>query len=89
MVWGVSPDGPESHQHFISKFGFNFDLLCDETNGMATEYDAYGERNMYGKKFMGIIRSSVLVDEEGVVLKRWTVSNAETHPSQVLEYLKG
>ena len=89
VVWGVSPDGPESHQHFISKFGFNFDLLCDEDHAMSTAYDAYGERKMYGKTFMGMIRSSVLVDEEGVVIKRWKVSDAEAHPGQVLAFLKG
>ena len=88
-ILGVSADSAASHEKFISKFSLNFPLLVDEDKEMLEAYGAWGEKNNYGKKYMGIIRSTVIIDPDGNVLKHWkTVRGAEDHPLKVLEALK-
>lgn len=65
VVLGVSPDGVESHQKFKSKFDLPFTLLVDADHAIAEAYGVWGEKSMYGKKYMGIIRSQFVIDEEG------------------------
>jgi len=85
-VLGVSPDEQTAHQKFIDKYDLPFTLLCDPERSMMEKYEAYGEKNMYGKITMGVIRSTVLIGEDGKVLKHWKrVSKAADHPTQVLE----
>jgi len=85
-VLGVSPDEQAAHQKFIDKYDLPFTLLCDPERSMMEKYEAYGEKNMYGKITMGVIRSTVLIGEDGKVLKHWKrVSKAADHPTQVLE----
>ena len=67
VLLGISKDGEESHRKFISKFNLPFSLLCDEDHAVAEEYGAWGEKSMYGRKYMGIIRSTIVVDTEGKV----------------------
>ena len=89
-VVGVSPDSEESHRKFIDKFKLNFPLLCDPDHKMMEKYGAWGEKVMYGKKRMGVIRSTVLIGPDGKVVRHWMkVAKAADHPKQVLEYLKG
>jgi len=89
IILGISPDLPEKHQKFISKYDLNIDLLCDPDKKVIEKYGAWGEKNMYGKKVMGLIRSTVLIDPNGKVVEHWkTVKKAEAHPDQVLERLK-
>jgi peroxiredoxin Q/BCP len=89
-VYGVSPDGGASHQKFIAKYKLPFPLLSDPDKSMMTAYGAYGEKMMYGKKTVGIIRSTVWISADGKVKKHWKrVAKAEAHPAQVLEALKG
>ena len=89
-VYGVSPDGGASHQKFIAKYGLPFALLSDPDKSMMTSYGAYGEKMMYGKKTVGIIRSTVWIGADGKVKKHWKrVAKAEAHPAQVLAALKG
>jgi thioredoxin-dependent peroxiredoxin len=87
VVLGVSKDSAESHNKFIDKFDLPFDLLVAD-EAMMLEYGAWGEKNNYGKKYMGIIRSTVLVGPDGNVLRYWkTIRGADTHPLAVLEAL--
>ena len=88
VILGISPDGAESHQSFIDKFDLPFTLLSDPDRKVMEKYGAYGEKMMYGKKTMGVIRSTVLVGPTGKVLKHWKrVSKAADHPAKVLEAL--
>lgn len=85
-VLGVSPDEQTAHQKFIDKYNLPFTLLCDPKRTMMEKYEAYGEKNMYGKITMGVIRSTVLIGEDGKVLKHWKrVAKAADHPAKVLE----
>lgn len=88
VVLGVSADSIESHHKFIDDFNLPFVLLSDPEKEMMTEYGAWGEKQNYGKTYMGIIRSTVLVNPEGHVHKHWKrVGKAETHPDAVLKIL--
>ena len=88
VILGISPDGAESHQSFIDKFDLPFTLLSDPDRKVMEKYGAYGEKVMYGKKTMGVIRSTVLVGPTGKVLRHWKrVSKAADHPAKVLEAL--
>jgi peroxiredoxin Q/BCP len=86
VIIGISPDGAGDHQAFATKYNLPFVLLSDADKSVMTEYEAYGEKMMYGKKTIGIIRSTVIVGPDGKVLKHWKkVPNAEKHPQKVLE----
>ncbi len=88
-IVGVSPDTETSHQKFIEKNNLPFPLLCDPEKKVMTAYGAFGEKKMYGKVVQGVIRSTVWIDPEGKVKKRWPkVAKAADHPQQVLEALK-
>ncbi len=65
IVLGISPDGPASHRKFKTKFDLPFTLIADEDHAIAEAYGAWGEKSMYGNKYMGIIRSHFVVDEAG------------------------
>ena len=67
VVLGVSPDGVESHVKFKSKFKLPFSLLVDEDHKIAEAYGVWGEKSMYGRKYMGIIRSHFIIDEKGKI----------------------
>ncbi len=89
IVVGISPDDAAAHQKFTDKHGLNFPLLCDPDKKVMTKYGAWGEKMMYGKKTTGVIRSTVLVGENGKVLKHWKrVAKAADHPAKVLEALQ-
>jgi len=89
-VLGVSADGAESHKKFISKYKLPFPLLSDPDRKVMEKYGAYGEKMMYGKKTVGVIRSTVWIGPDGKVKKHWAkVANAEAHPEQVLKALRG
>ena len=88
-VLGVSADGGDSHQKFIGKYKLNFPLLSDPDRKLMTAYGAYGEKMMYGKKTVGVIRSTVLIGKDGKVKKHWArVASAEKHPEQVLNVVR-
>ena len=89
VVVGVSPDEAASHQKFAAKYSLNFPLLCDPDKKVMTKYGAWGEKMMYGKKTTGVIRSTVLIDENGKVIKHWRrVAKAADHPAKIIELLK-
>lgn len=87
-VFGVSPDPVESHVKFRDKHGLNFPLLADPTHAVAEKYGAWREKNMYGKKSMGIQRSTFLIDAEGKVAKVWKRVSVDGHDQQVIDALK-
>lgn len=79
---GISPDGVESHQKFKSENDLPFSLLVDEDHAIAETYGAWGEKSMYGKKYMGILRSQFLIDEEGKLLDvQYKVSPKKSVPT--------
>ena len=86
VVLGISPDNEASHRKFRDKYELPFTLLADPEREVMTEYAAFGEKMMYGKKRMGVIRSTVLVGPDGNVVKHWKrVAKAADHPRKVLE----
>jgi thioredoxin-dependent peroxiredoxin len=88
VVLGVSPDDGATHGKFRDKYQLPFPLLSDPDRAVMTKYGAWGEKNMYGKKTMGVIRSTVLIGKDGKVRKHWKrVSGAAEHPAKVLEAL--
>ena len=89
VVLGVSADGGESHRKFAKKYKLPFPLLSDADRKVMKAYGAYGEKMMYGKKTVGVIRSTVWIGPDGKVKRHWArVANAEKHPDQVLEALR-
>ncbi len=89
VVLGVSPDDAASHRKFVDKYKLPFTLLSDPDKKVMEKYGAWGEKNMYGKKTMGVIRSTVLIGPDGKVKKHWKrVSKAEEHPAKVLEAIQ-
>ena len=89
VILGISPDSEASHQKFIEQFKIPFPLLCDPDKKVLTQYDAFGEKKMYGKVSMGVIRSTVWVGSDGKVRKHWrNITDAAAHPAKVLEALQ-
>ena len=86
-VLGVSPDGVASHAAFRDKFSLDFPLLADTEHEVAETYGAWGEKNNYGKKSMGIRRSTFLIDAAGVVRRVWRKVDVKEHDQQVLDAL--
>lgn len=89
VVLGVSPDSVDSHKGFAESHDLPFPLLADPDKKVMAKYEAWGEKNMYGKKTMGVIRSTVWIGADGKVRKHWRrVSKAADHPAKVLEALQ-
>ena len=89
VVLGVSADDAASHGKFISKYKLPFPLLSDPDRAVMKKYGAYGEKMMYGKKTVGVIRSTVWIGPDGKVKRHWArVASAEKHPAQVLEAVR-
>jgi thioredoxin-dependent peroxiredoxin len=88
-VVGVSPDDAASHQRFRNKFGLKFTLLSDPDHAVADQYGAWGERSRYGQTFVGILRSTFLIDEEGKIERAWYNVKADGHAAKVLEEVAG
>jgi len=87
-VVGISPDGAIKHQRFKEKYGLKFPLLSDPEHGVMESYGAWGEKTMYGRKTVGVIRSTFLIDEKGTVARAWYNVRADGHAAKVLEEIK-
>ncbi len=87
MVIGISPDTPAAQARFKAKHNLPFTLLCDVDKKVAVAYDVLKEKNMYGKKVMGIARTTFLLDEDGTIEKIFSNVKAEGHAAQVLSAL--
>lgn len=83
-ILGVSPDGIKSHNKFIEKYGLPFNLVADEDNQLANLFGVWGEKSMYGKKFMGVIRTTFVIDEAGVIENIITKVDTKAHTNQIL-----
>ena len=88
-IFGISKDSIESHKKFISKFKIPFQLLSDEKIVALKKYRAWGEKSMYGKKIMGIKRTTVLINPKGKIIKIWNNVKVKDHAKEVLNCLKG
>ena len=90
VVIGVSKDSAASHQKFIDKQQLPFPLIADTETTLLQQVGAWGEKSMYGKKFMGILRTTYLVNEQGVIEKVFTPKEIKTkiHAEQILDYIK-
>ena len=88
VVLGISPNSLASHAKFIAKFKLPFVLLADEDHKAALAYGVWAEKSMYGRKFMGIVRSTFLIGPDGKIIKIWPKVKAEGHAAEVLGEIK-
>jgi peroxiredoxin Q/BCP len=85
VVLGISRDTVASHEKFMEKFNFPFDLLSDTDETACKLYDVIKEKNMYGRKLMGIVRSTFLIDATGKLRREWLKVKVKGHVDEVLE----
>ncbi len=88
IILGVSRDSLRSHENFRAKHGFQFDLISDSEEALCKFFDVIKEKNMYGRKVLGIERSTFLIDEEGVLVREWRKVKVKGHVEEVLEAVK-
>ena len=87
QIFGVSKDTIKSHENFKDKFKFPFDLISDSDEKICKIFDVIKEKSMYGKKYMGIERSTFLINEEGKLVKEWRKVKVKGHVEEVLSFL--
>ncbi len=87
-IVGVSPDSEKSHQKFIDKFGFKFNLIADTEKEILQAYDVWGEKSMYGRKYMGVFRTTFVIDEKGIIVEIFEKVQTKEHSKQIIEALK-
>lgn len=87
VVLGISPDNQKSHSKFKEKYALPFYLLCDEEHQVAESYGAWGEKKMYGKSYMGIIRSTFVIGEDQTILKVYPKVTPQGHGEEILKVL--
>ncbi len=89
QVIGVSPDPVKSHRKFVDKYSLNFPLLADTEKELVESLGIWVEKSMYGRKYMGVLRSTYLLDENGKIEKIWSNVKPEGHAAEVLSTLEG
>lgn len=89
VILGVSMDDASRHTKFIEKHGLPFSLLVDADHAVAEAYGVWVLKKLYGKEYMGIERSTFLINEDGIVVKEWRKVRVKNHIEEVLTYLKG
>ncbi len=88
-VIGISPDKPDKQKRFDDKYGLGFPLLADEDHAVAEAYDVWQEKSMYGRKYMGILRSAFLIDEKGKIEHAWYKISPKDTATNLLKSLAG
>lgn len=88
VVFGVSRDSIKSHEKFIEKQKFNFALISDEDEKVCRNFDVIQEKNNYGKKYMGIVRSTFLIGKDGKLKQEWRKVRVKDHVNEVLDAVK-
>ena len=88
IVLGVSPDPLTSHEKFKEKMSFPFELLADEDKSLCEQFGVWKEKSMYGRKFMGVERSTFLIDDKGVLRREWRKVKVPGHAQAVLDAVK-
>lgn len=89
VVFGVSPDTVESHKKFAVKYKLSFSLLADPEKKVLEAYGVWKEKSMYGRKYMGVERTTVIIDETGKIAKIFPKVKVEGHTEEVIAFLKG
>ncbi|MBM6595825.1 peroxiredoxin [Microvirga pudoricolor] len=89
VVIGVSPDSLKSHDKFRAKYGLAFDLASDEAKTMLEAYGVWVQKSMWGRKYMGVERTTVLIDRDGKVARVWNKVKVDAHAREVLEAARG
>jgi len=84
-VIGVSPDSEKSHKSFASKYNLPFPLIADTSKKILTDYGVWGEKKMYGRSFLGVIRTTFVIDEKGIIEKIITKVDTSGHTKQILD----
>ena len=87
-ILGVSRDSLKRHENFKAKQSFPFDLLSDEDEALCKLFDVIHEKNMYGRKYMGIVRSTFLIDKGGILRQEWRKVRVKGHVDEVLDAVK-
>lgn len=87
-ILGISPDAPDKQAKFDQKYSLGFPLLSDSDHAVADAYGVWGERSLYGRKFMGIVRSAFLVDEKGKLAEAWYKISPKDTPAKLTAWLK-
>ncbi len=88
VVLGVSKDSVQSHKKFAEKYGLPFTILADPERAAIEAYDVWKEKNMYGKKVMGVVRTTYLIDENGIIEKAFTKVKAADNAAQMIKELE-
>ena len=88
VILGVSPDDEVRHRRFIDKYDLNFDLLADPGKKVLEKYGVWREKSMYGRKYMGVVRTTYLIDPQGKVAFRWDKVKVAGHDEAVLEKIR-
>jgi peroxiredoxin Q/BCP len=88
VILGVSPDSVESHKKFAAKYKLPFSLLSDENKEVLEKYGVWQEKSMYGKKYMGVVRTTFIVDKKGIIKKIFPKVKVDDHNKEVMEALK-
>ncbi|WP_394189078.1 thioredoxin-dependent thiol peroxidase [Paenisporosarcina quisquiliarum] len=89
VILGVSPDGEKAHTKFIEKHGLPFSLLIDDQHQVSEAYGVWVLKKMYGKEYMGVERSTFLIDPTGTVIKEWRKVKVKGHVDEALQTLRG
>ncbi|MCP3797179.1 thioredoxin-dependent thiol peroxidase [Paenibacillus sp. CH40] len=88
VILGISPDPLKQHDKFIAKYGLPFQLLSDEEHQVAETYGVWQQKQMYGKQYMGIVRSTFLIDENGILVHEWRGLRVKGHIDAALAYIQ-
>jgi len=88
IVVGVSPDSPKKHCNFTDKHDLSLELLSDEDHRLLEAYGAWSPKKLYGREFLGVVRSTFLIDPEGIVRKVWRKVKVTGHAAEVLQTIK-
>jgi thioredoxin-dependent peroxiredoxin len=88
IVIGISKDSVDSHKKFAKKYNLNFTLLSDESTKTIKDYNAWGQRSLYGKVYLGIIRSTFIINPDGYIVKHYPKVSPKNHAVQIIKDLK-
>ena len=88
VIIGVSPDTLNSHKKFADKYALPFSIIADESKKILTDYGVWGEKHMYGKKYMGVIRTTFIIDENGIIDEIISKVDTSKHGKQILDLNK-
>ena len=86
-IIGISPDSVASHKKFIEKYDLQFNLIADSDKAILQDYGAWGEKNMYGRSYMGVLRTTYVINEEGIIEEVFSKVQTKDHTNQIIKAL--